>query len=239
MWKLAFRLMLLVVAFVLYFVNIEMLDFTTILQQGFEGIYLWVVWCTLVVGMLYRIFPNKKIALGARKHFSCTYKGTPVIQIDVKDKARILKFLNKGAFLSAFTWLTVSVVIFFVLFQFDKLTPATILILALLYSVTDLVFILFFCPFQVIFMRNHCCAVCRIYNWDYFMMCAPLILFPSFYAISLFLLSIVVIIIWEVALYKNPHFFTKETNESLRCELCDDKLCKYVLLHNKKPVDKV
>jgi hypothetical protein len=56
------------------------------------------------------------------------------------------------------------------------------------------------------------------------MMCAPLIVFPGFYSLSLFLLSVVVLLRWELALRKNPHYFMRETNEHLRCESCVEKV---------------
>ncbi|MCL2399086.1 MAG: hypothetical protein FWC91_04980 [Defluviitaleaceae bacterium] len=251
MFKFVFRILLLVAAFFLYFTDRERLNFVTILQQGFDGIFLWIIWIHLVVGMLYRVFPNKTIAIGARKHFACSYKAMPVTKIDA-DLRRLsdgqaslpndsLLRKNKGALLSAFAWLTASTSILFVLYLLDMLTPVTVLILALIYSVLDIAFILFFCPFRAFFMRNRCCVVCRIYNWDYFMMCALLILFPSFYSLSLFLLSMVVVLCWETSLHKNPHFFMRETNENLSCSLCKDIHCKKngqasIALMHKKPV---
>ena len=226
MWKLVFRILILVVAFSLYFIDREMLNFATILQRGLNEIFLWFVWITLVIGMLYRIFPNKRIAIGARKHFSCSYKPTHSNKIDIiKDKSMMRGLLNKGAFFSVSAWFLVSVLIIFALFLLGILTPAAVLILSLIYSILDLVFILFFCPFKMLFIRNHCCTVCRIYNWDYFMMCTPLIIFPNFYSISLFLLSMTVLAVWEISLYKNPHFFMSETNANLCCDLCEDNLC--------------
>ena len=57
------------------------------------------------------------------------------------------------------------------------------------------------------------------------MICTPLITFPGIYSYSLLLLSVAVMIRWEIALRKNPQYFMAETNEKLRCEQCDDKLC--------------
>ena len=222
--------MLLFGAIFLYFADREILDFTRMSQLGISGIFLWIFWLCMAAAMFLRIFPNKKIAIGARKHFSCSYK--PRINEgelnDSYDRYKMHKFLNRGVLFVAISWLTVSIVLFFSLHRFGILTPASVLIVALLYSVLDLAFILFFCPFQALFMRNRCCTLCRIYNWDFAMICTVLILFPSFYSISLFLLSIAVLFRWEFSLWKNPHFFTKETNENLQCSLCSDGLCKIV-----------
>jgi len=222
--KFIFRTLLLAVAIFLFFIYNEKLDFTAVLQQGFGGIFLWVIWIILVIEMLYRIFPNTSIAIGARKHFPRSYTATSEAKTDVNDKAAMLKSLNKGVLFSLIGWLVATAAILFVLFPI--LTPPTVLILMLVFAVLDLAFILFVCPFRVLFMKNHCCVTCRIYNWDYFMMCAPLIIFPSFYSISLTLLSTAVLLRWEVALRKNPHFFTRTTNKNLTCESCEDKTCR-------------
>jgi len=188
-WKLVFRILLLAVAFLLYFTNMEKLNFAAIFNQGFGGIFLWLIWIMLIIDMLYRLFPNKRISIGARKHFACSYNAAPSAEIYKKDILKTSRHLHRGAFFCAFTWLTTSAVILFVLYLLDILTPATVLIFSLVYSVLDLIFVLFFCPFQKFFMHNQCCVSCRIYNWDYFMMCAPMILFPNFYSIMAYRLK--------------------------------------------------
>ena len=233
LWKLMFRALLLIAAVFLLFMDREKLNFVTILQQGFGGIFLWLIWAMLVAEMLSRIFPNRRIVIGARKHFACSYQAVPHAEITPQSERAVYKRLNKGALLSAFVWAIISASILWGLFLLDMLSPQTLLMILLLYAVVDLVFIGFFCPFQALFMRNRCCAVCRIYNWDYFMMCAPLVLFPSFYSLSLAALSAMVVLRWEIALRKNPHFFTSETNENLRCESCADRLCRFNVAQRK------
>ena len=217
-----FRGLLLGAALCLYFVDADRLDFTAVFKQGFGGVFLWIIWISLVLDMLYRLIPNRRITIGARKHYSCSYSAAS----ESNDTSESLKGLHKGALSSAIFWLAVSGTILFVLFSFNMLTPAAVLIVMLVYGLCDLIFILFFCPFQKLFMGNRCCTVCRIYNWDYFMMCAPLILFPGIYSLSLVLLSAAVLLRWEIALGKNPRFFIRETNGNLSCEACKDRLCK-------------
>ena len=262
--------MLLATAVYLFIADRDRLDYTRLLSQGLNGTFLWIVWISLAVDILYRLIPNQKTAIGARKHFACSYDAaTPVQPIprgpaettasgqslpqsvqtkqpheqveptasdqfmpqthqtdspDCHKKTR----LHKGAFLSAVTWIAVTGMIFLIFYGLGSLTPAAAVLVALLYAVCDLVFILFFCPFQVLFMRNRCCASCRIYNWDCLMMCAPLILFPHAYSVSLFLLSAAALFLWERALRRHPHFFLRETNKNLRCERCEEKLCTFL-----------
>jgi len=211
-----------------YFFDSEKLHFPSLFQLGVGGVFLWIVWIHVVIGMLYRIFPNRSIAMGARKHFACSYKTTA--NANIEDMAGMRRRFNKGALLSIFGWFLITVVILLGLHFFGLLTPSAVLILMLVFAVLDIGFILFFCPFQTLFMRNFCCSTCRIYNWDFFMMCAPLIVFPSFFSISLVILSVVVFLRWEISLRKNPAFFLRETNVNLTCAKCDDKICKLRLL---------
>ena len=222
-WKLVFRTLLLAVSIYLIITDVEKLDFTAVFHQGFGAGFLVVVWIMLAFEMLSRIIPNRRIEIGARKHFSCSYSAARFTENGMMDMGDLRKRLNKGAVYSAFFWLLVSSAAVLLLRFLGLLTPATVFIFMLVYSVADLVCIMFFCPFQVFFLHNRCCTSCRIYNWDFFMMCAPMMLFPHVYSLSLVFLSVAALLQWEAAIFKNPHYFLEETNASLRCESCKDK----------------
>ena len=221
--KAVIRVLLLAAAVCFYFADRGKINFLKIFDLGFSGAFLWIIWVMLATEMLLRIFPNKFISMGARKHFAGSYKAAAYSEKTAAYTSVKAAALHKGAFLSALFWFSVSAVILIALFFSGILTPEAVTVLVLIYAVADLFFIAVFCPFRVLFMRNQCCVVCRIYNWDYFMMCAPMILFPGFYSISLVLLSVAVLLRWEISLQKNPHFFMRETNERLRCEQCTER----------------
>lgn len=223
--SLALRIILLAAAVYFFFSDNEKQGFDALLRRGYYGVFLYIVWAVLVAGMLLRLIPNKRVAVGARKHYKRTQKtGTaaPNEQISTIIKRNRL---HKGAIASALAWVVLNSVVLTALSLCNLMTPAAAVVLTLLYSVCDEVCILFFCPFQVFFLRNRCCTQCRIHNWDYLMMCTPMILFTSAYSMSLLLLSAAVVIRWEAALRKNPQLFMAETNENLRCDRCDDRLC--------------
>ena len=224
-WKLVFRMLLLAAALCIYFTNIGMLDYTVFFDMRLNGLFLFIVWAALVVDMMYRIFPNKRIAIGARKHFKCSYNGAYAPKKKRTKHNSAQKKLKIGALLSALSWLIINTIVLSILRLTGMLSPAEIMLFVMIYSVLDLIFILFFCPFQKLFMRNRCCTVCRIYNWDYFMICAPMIIFPSFYSISLVIMSFAVLLRWEIAIGVKPHYFLRETNRNLQCKFCKDKLC--------------
>jgi len=207
--RLFLRTLLLAAAIFLYLRDETLLDFTA------GAVLPWLVWLSLAIEMLYRIIPNTRIAIGARKHFAVSYTA--------RENNEPLPDLHTGAAASAAAWLLCTAALVLALRAFGLLSPGVVLILMLFYSFVDLLFIMVFCPFRALFMKNRCCAVCRIYNWDYIMMCAPLLVFPGVYSISLFALSAAVVFVWERSLRRNPHFFMRETNENLRCDLCNER----------------
>ena len=61
------------------------------------------------------------------------------------------------------------------------------------------------------------------------MMFTPLVFIPSIYTYSLLILSLILLFKWELFYHKYPERFSEETNYSLHCENCREKLC-----HHKK-----
>jgi len=223
---LVFRVLLFTAALCLYFIDAGKLDFTAAFEQGSSGLFLAVIWSVLVVSMMFRLFPNKHIAMGARKHYACSYRAAPCAENASKSISEARKHLNKGALFSTMAWILLNAAVFFVLSALGKLKPPEIVLVMLAYAICDTVCVMFFCPFQLLFMRNRCCVVCRIYNWDFLMMCSPMVIFRSAFSLSLLLLSAVVLVRWEVSLHKNPRYFLEESNENLSCAQCQDRMCR-------------
>ena len=61
------------------------------------------------------------------------------------------------------------------------------------------------------------------------MMFTPLLFIPSLYTWSLLGLALVLLVIWEGIYHRHPERFYEQTNESLKCVNCPEKLC-----HHKK-----
>lgn len=124
-------------------------------------------------------------------------------------------------------WVVANVALGLVLNYFGVLDQATILLWTLAFFVIDMICVVFWCPFQVLMMRNRCCTTCQIFNWDAIMTTTPLLLvfFDTSFAWILVLLSLVVLIRWELAFVRHPERFDDRTNASLRCANCSDKLC--------------
>lgn len=179
-----------------------------------------VIWVIYAVEIALRFFPSKLESMGCQKQFTKNYiptgETTPIIQSWKRTVA------------VAAVWLALNGAIG--VLYYTKVIDAGILILiSLAYAVCDMICILFFCPFQTWIMKNKCCTVCRIYNWDFPMMFTPLVFIPSLYTWSLLFLSLVLLVRWELSVHLHPERFSEKTNACLNCNNCTEKLC-----HHKK-----
>ncbi len=99
------------------------------------------------------------------------------------------------------------------------------LLWTLFYFVFDMVCVVLWCPLQLVLMRNRCCTTCQIFNWDGIMTVTPLLAAPCWFSGLLLLQSLVVLARWELAFARHPERFSEQTNASLSCANCKDKLC--------------
>ena len=176
------------------------------------------VWLIFVVEMILRFFPSKVESPGCQKQFERNYIKSGESEIVIQD--------NNAVLLVALVWIGFNA-LFGALHMMGILDDGIMLLLCSAYSVCDMICILFFCPFQTWFMKNKCCSVCRIYNWDYAMMFTPLFFIPKTYTWSLLLLSVLLMVRWEIGFYKHPERFSENTNEYLKCRNCTEKLCTH------------
>ena len=102
-----------------------------------------------------------------------------------------------------------------------------LILIAIVYSICDIICILYFCPFQTWFMKNRCCTTCRIYNWDFAMMFTPLVFIPSLYTYSLLGCAVLLLLRWEITYRLHPERFSVLTNKCLDCSRCEEKLCSH------------
>lgn len=137
---------------------------------------------------------------------------------------------NKKAFNILLAWLGLNMILFYIYFRL-KLDSSWLIMLSLFYFWSDMVCVNIWCPFQRLFMKNKCCNVCRIYNWDHVMYVTPLILIPSFWTYSLVILSLISFIQWEYQLKKHPERFLSISNLNLSCSNCKNE-CRF----NKKKI---
>ncbi len=177
-----------------------------------------VIWAVFVLEMIMRFFPSRFESAGCQKQFKRNYVKSGKTRITIHD--------NNATVLVALIWIVFNGVIG-ALRLTDVLDDGILLLICSAYSVCDMICILFFCPFQTWLLRNKCCGTCRIYNWDYAMMFTPLFFIRKLYAWSLLVLSIALLLRWEITFYRHPERFSEETNDYLRCSNCKEKLCAH------------
>ncbi len=175
-----------------------------------------VTWAVFVLEMILRFFPSKYESPGSQKQFKQNYIKTGRTEITIPD--------NNATVLVLIIWIVFNG-FFGALHMAGILDDGIMILLCSAYSVCDMICILFFCPFQTWFMKNKCCSACRIYNWDYAMMFTPLFFVKKNYFWSLLVLSLALLIRWEITFYRHPERFSEKTNDYLRCQNCTEKLC--------------
>lgn len=176
------------------------------------------IWIVFMVEMVFRFFPSKLESPGCQKQFARNYVPTGVTKPVLHD--------NNATILVALIWIALNALIG-AAYMLDWLDDDIMLLVSLVYSVCDMICILFFCPFQSWFLKNKCCSSCRIYNWDYAMMFTPLFFVKGFYCWSLLGAAVILMIKWEITVYKYPERFSEVTNSYLRCANCTEKLCTH------------
>ena len=220
--KLIFRSLLFITATIVYIYN--RLHETGYLFSGFENndFLLGTIWVFFAAGMVLRFFPARLESMGCQKQFRRNYQELPNRNQGEKVKVQS-GFIT---FLVAAAWFALNGIIGILYFT-GIIDAGILLLISLAYSICDIICILFFCPFQIWFMKNKCCTTCRIYNWDYAMMFTPLVFIPNLYAWSLLGLALLLLIQWEVKLHIHPEWFSDKCNGSLSCANCQEKLCQH------------
>ena len=219
-WKLCFRSLLLLISASIYIYDRILAAKSSITFTGFitRPYIMWFIWVVFTAEMLLRFFPSQVESAGCQKVFARNYRPAPAATTP-RDVSK-----PTWAILAAWLGLNGLFAILYFLGIFDK---SILLLIALAYSVCDMICILFFCPFQSWFLKNKCCGTCRIYNWDFAMMFTPLVLIPHPFTWSLFVLGMALAIHWEITHLRHPERFYEETNCALSCANCKERLCAH------------
>ncbi len=222
--RLGFRLLLSLGCFLLYFLKPDTFDVLDGWQFFHRFSWLHIAWIIWMVGMLTQLWPgNHRLLLGSKKQLPAYYAPTST-KVSPSDLRTFIRDNRKNSLKVALAWFALAGAI--AGFKFIGLLGSSgLLLLTTLFYVSDLICVLFWCPFQVLFMKNRCCTTCMIFNWDQIMIFTPAALIGGFYAMSLFVMSLAVLIIWELRIVRYPERFYEQTNSALTCENCTDRIC--------------
>ena len=186
------------------------------------------------IEMIDRFFPTKTSSMGSQKQFKRNYiptgEETPHLQPWYRTALVFVSWvLLNGVFAAVYILCKTNVIPIRI---FDE---GIMMIIALIYGICDMICILFFCPFQTWMMRNRCCGSCRIYNWDFMMIATPLIVVMflpftkdfSIFAIIFVSAAAILLLRWEITFRFHKKRFAINTNASLHCVNCKEKLCTH------------
>ncbi len=217
------RILILLLSFILYFTRpgtfapLEGMRFF----DGFSLMHLlWIIW---MLDMLAQLMPiQKDLSIGSLKVFRQHFR--PIREkINYEALKQHILAATKAAFWVLVLWCALVAAIG-ALHIGGVLTSIHLFLITVVFYVCDLICVLIWCPFRLM-MKNRCCTTCRIFNWDHLMMFSPMVFIPSFYAWSLFGMSLIVFIIWEGCILLHPERFWDKSNAALQCANCSDKLC--------------
>ena len=198
--------------------------------------YLYIIWAIFMTGMILQLVPKrqKSLTMGYLKHHKLLYEPSDQPYTE-EEKIEFVKQSNKGALTVLISWLTLTTVIGILYFS-GIIYKDILLLISLFFYVCDLICVVIWCPFQYFMMKNKCCVNCRIFNWGYAMVFTPLIFIPSFFSWSLVIMSLIIVVKWEITWKKSPELFWHRTNSSLQCRNCKDKICKIKHPYFKDPL---
>lgn len=216
--KLAFRTTLLIFAIALYIIGKVKHASLPFGEIGSNPVFWGLLWLLFVAEMILRIFPSKLETIGAQKQLKRNFIKTEESEPSLTSW--------KGTFSLIVFWISLNLV-FGLLYLFGVFDAGILILISITYSVCDIICILFFCPLRDWFLKNKCCADCRIYNWDYAMIFTPFVFIPHPYTWSLLALSLVLLAIWEISYKLHPERFAKNTNGCLMCQNCKEKPCRH------------
>ena len=223
LFKFLFRIGIFITILFFYVINKPLLLqlITTPIHQGITSLHL--LWLIFMITMLFHLFPKQNLSMALLKSQKETFEQqenhNPLILY------RHLQKQNIAAWRVMLIWICFNM-IFGLLYAFDIINEADLFMLTVFYYLCDYICILIYCPFQSFLMKNKCCVNCRIYDWGHFMMFTPMLFIKSFYTWSLFFMSLIVLIKWELIYAKHPERFFEGSNKKLQCQHCKDKTCQ-------------
>ena len=223
--KLIFRSFLLLTALVIYIYDRLNGNAHLFTQLSTHPVILSFIWIIFTGEMLLRFFPSSIESRGCQKQFKKNFVPSPDNHCNspsvTAHRAPKYSLLMVMGF-----WVLLNGAIGALYFN-HIIDKGILFLIALTYSVCDMICILFFCPFQQWMMKNKCCGTCRIYNWDFAMMFTPLIFIKGWFTWSLVAIALLLLIQWEILYRLYPERFDEATNYHLACVNCTEKLCAH------------
>lgn len=209
----------------MYIQNPENLNFAS--EAHWIGVDIF--WVILFIDLAWRFIPGKFHHIGQQKYLKRNFAPSKAYEktgkLSEKELAHKKTTDKRAAFtLGAFFIMNA---VWFLFYCIGIFRPQELFGIMLLYFIGDMICVFGICPFRLIFMRNRCCNVCRIYNWDAIMLVTPLMLVPTWYSWTLGAIAIIYTLVWEISYHKHPERFYDSSNVRLNCNQCKHGMCPY------------
>ena len=218
--RFVFRALVLLTVLYTYLTNRSALDFTKSTRLLHPINLLWLIF---ILSFAAQLSPKSRVSRGCLKQFPAYFDKIEAAVDDLRVRTRLSR-LDLGATRVALAWTVLNLGIA-VCYHRGLIGVPTMVLIATFYYLSDVICIIFYCPFQKLFMKNKCCVTCRIFAWGTIMIATPFLFIPHFYSWSLVALALVCTVLWEYTYYRHPERFLEETNAFLACENCTDRLC--------------
>ena len=221
--KFGFRIAVFLTVFVLYLTHFDWLEHALTQPFFMQITPLHALWALFMAIMANHLIPSNRLSMAWRKARGETYQ-----PVEGYDKLEMLEFIqdqNVKAWWVLLVWLSFNA-IFGILYLVGVLREGDLLMLTVFFFLSDYICILLFCPFQTLIMKNKCCINCRIYDWGHFMMFTPMLFIKNFFSWSLFFMSVIVLIHWEIMYARHPERFWHGSNRTLQCSSCQERTCQ-------------
>ena len=196
--------------------------FPAFIHQIPEYVYT-IFWGLFVIDVLVVMIPRFAKYTPSGKHLKKFFKEASYKK---EDLIEYIKKINYRAFIT-FIFCLLVLLIIGALYYTNIINRTHIFLIVITLNFIDYFSINTWCIFHKIFIRNRCCNVCRIYNWDHFLKFSPLVFILDFRALSLFFLGLFALIQWEISHALFPERFTDISNENLRCANCTQSGCRF------------
>ncbi len=225
--KLVFRVAVVLSMYVLYFTRRDLI-MVYMEQPFYKGItivhVIWFIFMSLMaLHLLSATGLVDRLTMAIRKSKASVY--VPVENYDRLELLEYVQDMNLRSWKVMLVWLGLNSVIG-LLYVLNIFHNEELLMCTVTFYLCDYICILFFCPFQTFIMHDKCCVNCRIYDWGHFMMFTPMLFIKNFYSWSLFFMSCIVLLHWELIYARHPERFWEGSNKVLKCQNCKDKTCQ-------------
>lgn len=219
-----FRFLVFLSVVAVYVFNRSLLDFTSPWTHRHLLAPAHFIWIIIFIELLVKLSPNSNLSIGCLKQYRRFFKKAEE-SYDKREQQEEIRDRNRGASKVLGFWAALNLIIG-TLYLKKIIGIEEMVLVCAAYYLSDLICVMFFCPFQKFLMKNKCCATCRIFAWGEAMITTPLVFIRHMYSWSLFGIAMVIAIRWEQIYHKYPERFFEKTNLNLRCGNCTDKLCK-------------